>query len=108
MLTHKMTQRPSPIVSCIADQISLNGVEYKVYSQKNKWLYYNIVKDPTESNPIAETPELKALREEMDVRMQHYKKSFEGKEYGQQSFDRLQQKWQDPKVFVHRISHKKK
>ncbi|MCK9344434.1 MAG: sulfatase-like hydrolase/transferase [Massilibacteroides sp.] len=107
MLTHKMTQRPSPIVSCIADQISLNGVEYKVYSQKNKWIYYDIVKDPTESNPIAETPELKALREEMDLRMQHYKESFEGKDYGQQSFDRLQQKWQDPKVFVHRISHKK-
>jgi len=99
VLSGKSISRSENIVSCFTDQISLNGSKYKVYYKKGKCVYYDIIKDPSESTPIEETPELKELREKMDIRVNHYKDSFFGKEYGTVSFDREGQAWRDPYTF---------
>jgi len=96
---HHNLKRKLPIVTAYTNQISLNGIRYKVYYKDGNYVYYDIIKDPTESHPIEETNVLKNLRIKMNLRLEEYKKSFDGNEYGTKSFDKEKQIWRNPKDF---------
>jgi len=76
--------------------------QYKLYAEK--WgqdvSLYDLLLDPGEQSDLAaENPELvKQLAAEYGIWEKSVKESFEGKEYGRESYDRLKQRWPAPKV----------
>ncbi len=71
--------------------------DYKLYYSKGEYELYQIRQDPGEQNNIAATePErVAALDAIMRATYQEFKESFEGAEYGTQSYDRVKQEWRD-------------
>lgn len=98
LLNQRMIKRSVPVQAVIRDEICLSDNVYKLYAKGDKFTLYNIVEDPTEASPITDKPEIVAIfKEKMLKTLKSYQQSFEGKEYGRASYDRLKQKWSDAK-----------
>ncbi|MCK4921348.1 MAG: sulfatase-like hydrolase/transferase [Bacteroidales bacterium] len=93
MLEGKMTERSKPIGLCIGNQLSLNADKYKMYAVGGEVEYYDIVNDPYETTPLLETKDLKKMTTEMNKMLDSYKGSFQGKEYGTESYQKMEQEW---------------
>ncbi|MFI3258843.1 MAG: sulfatase-like hydrolase/transferase [Rikenellaceae bacterium] len=98
----KIEERTSPIVSAYMGQVSYSDSKIKVYSKGQKMEYYDIVNDPYETTPLPITAEIEAKIKAMDETILRYKASFEGEEYGVESFDRLEQTWKKDSKFGER------
>ncbi|MEN8248296.1 MAG: sulfatase-like hydrolase/transferase [Bacteroidota bacterium] len=99
LIAGEMDKRSKPIGFCIQKQASISDNQYKVYTTNGIPEYYDIVNDPFEENPIAESEELVGLKNEMEVFLKSCKSSFEGDEYGKESYDKLPQNWIDPYTY---------
>ena len=81
-------------------RIAWHKEQYKLLSYDTGKTYqlYDLVKDPSEKTDIATAnPELvEKLKKEMTEWHASVKESFEGEEYGTESLERSEQKWQSP------------
>lgn len=93
-------KRVKPISICYENQMSFSDNQYKIYALDGKPSYYDIANDPFEKNEIEETDDLRHLYMQMDSIRVSLKRSFDGNEYGQASFNKLEQKWSDPFKFI--------
>ncbi|MFR9619607.1 MAG: sulfatase-like hydrolase/transferase [Rikenellaceae bacterium] len=86
-------ERNTPIVLAYNGQVAYYGDTYKLYTKWDKHEFYNIVEDPYEKNPLTVCPDGDAKSQCMYSIFERYRLSFEGEEYGQASFNKLQQSW---------------
>jgi len=83
------------------DRFAWNQQQYKFYA--DRWgenvELYDLENDPGESRDLAaDKPEmLQKMRSEYGTWEESVRDSFEGKEYGRKSYDRLKQKWPEKK-----------
>lgn len=97
LLEGKMTERPKPIGFCFSNQTSYSDNQFKLYSKDGIFELYDIVNDPQESKVIDTEPSVfNSMKAKLQDFVQSSKSSFEGKEYGTESYDRMGQKWIDP------------
>jgi len=98
LLNGKIIERPAPIGSCFGNQVSWSDNQFKLYARNGEFELYDIVKDPYENEDILlKEPSLfENYRNSLQQFVNSCKSSFEGKEYGRASFDRLKQVWKDP------------
>ncbi|TLX76424.1 N-acetylgalactosamine 6-sulfate sulfatase [Labilibacter sediminis] len=108
LLGRKQMFRNSYIGFCFDNQISFSGNRYKVYEKNGILEFYDIVNDPYEKEPIQKSEELVSLKEGMDHFLNSLQQSFEGKEYGTESYDRMQQQWINPYTYQKTKSKKSK
>ncbi|MEC3908795.1 sulfatase-like hydrolase/transferase [Tamlana sp. 2201CG12-4] len=99
VLEGSQKKREKPIGFSYLNQISYTTNEMKVYVRGEKLEYYNIANDPFEEFPLQKDNKFKVIKGDMDKFLQSCKKSFEGKEYGTVSFDKLGQSWVNPYMF---------
>ncbi len=99
LLEGKMKQRPNPIGFCIKNQVSYSDNQYKLYAVNGEFELYDILNDPYEERNIIKK-EPNDVSTEMKTGILEFIKScrssFEGNEYGKESFNKLEQKWIDP------------
>jgi choline-sulfatase len=97
LLEGKPLKRETPIGFAYPGQIAYTGERYKLYRREQGGTaeLYDIVNDPHEERDIAgEHPEkVQSLLAEYQSWYQSCKDSFEGKEYGTESYNRIEQKW---------------
>lgn len=97
LLEGKELKRPKPIGFASKGQMAYNDIQYKYY-QKNpsaKIELYDIQKDPSEKNNIADQhPEVVAeFQKGFTEWFNSCRASFEGKEYGTESLKKVKQSW---------------
>jgi arylsulfatase A-like enzyme len=95
LISGQMSERPTPIGMTYQKQRSFMDDRYKIYLEADGFKLYDMVKDPYETTDISgvypeKVQELKQVYLKWLGRCQL---SFEGEEYGQESFNKLQQKW---------------
>jgi arylsulfatase A-like enzyme len=97
LIDNKVTQRQQSFGHMFAGRFVYSKGKYKLISYNNgkTFALYDIVKDPSEKKDVAaQFPEIvSGLRKEAQVWYDSVQESFNGKEYGQKSFQRLDQKW---------------
>ncbi|MFV0606380.1 MAG: sulfatase [Niabella sp.] len=98
LINGKMKTRPLPIGFCLGNQVSWSGNDYKLYAKNGTFELYNIINDSLEKNNIytEERSIVKKYQKKLRRFIKSCKKSFEGKEYGKASYNKLQQHWEDP------------
>lgn len=84
------------IVFCSDKQGAVIADKYKLYYSNGNYELYDIQSDPTESKNLEKTlPAIsKELKKVLHSKMNSFKSSFDGKEYGTKSYDKVPQKWQ--------------
>lgn len=89
------SERVKPLVFAVQNQGAVIEQQYKLVTTKGKNELFDISKDPSEKNDISSKyPEkTKQMRIYLDNQLSEYKESFEGKEYGVNSYNRVKQKW---------------
>ncbi len=87
--------RRKNLVFCSGNQGSVIGENYKLYYSKGIYELYNIQNDPFEKHDIAsENPIIvDHMKNYLLKEMENYKQTFLGKEYGDESYQRVNQKW---------------
>lgn len=100
--------RHTPLVFCSGTQGAVVTSDYKLYYNNGQYELYDLSKDPFEDNDISKSnPEkVKELSDCLSIQMDNYKESFKGKEYGNESVKRMNQKWAD--IFKIKTKGKKK
>ncbi|MCL3779367.1 N-acetylgalactosamine 6-sulfate sulfatase [Prolixibacteraceae bacterium JC049] len=96
LIDGKQMKRKSPIGFCYPNQVSLSGDRYKVYARNGKLEFYDIINDPYEKKSLSNHREMEKMQKEMREFVKSCKESFDGKEYGTKSYDKLNQKWKNP------------
>ncbi len=98
LLDEKMKERPVPIGFCFGNQVSWSDNQYKIYARNGAFELYDIMNDPQECEDIhaKETSLFKDFKNKLEHFITSCKNSFEGKEYGKISFDKLNQEWKNP------------
>jgi arylsulfatase A-like enzyme len=81
-----------------SSQLSLQGENYKLYAFNKAYELYDIKKDSLEQNNLASEKKeiVESMKTEYNSWLNSVQESFEGKEYGKYSFDRMQQTWTSP------------
>lgn len=101
LIQGKPFKRNNPIGFKSRNRFAWNAGQYKLYAEKwgQDMSLYDLLKDPGERSDLAaEKPELlKQMASEYGIWEHSVRESFEGKEYGRESYDRLQQRWPEPK-----------
>jgi len=95
LLQGKTFKRSAPIGFISTNQKTYNDEQYKLYQSGKKVELYDLIKDPSEKNNIAaQHPEtVKTLRAGFTQWLSTCKDSFEGKEYGTKSLEKVPQRW---------------
>lgn len=98
LLEGKMKERPVPVGFCFGNQLSWSDNQYKLYARGGRYEVYDLVKDPTERQPIKpeENPLFQAMKKDLLKFVGSCRSSFEGNEYGTKSFNKMGQVWADP------------
>ncbi|MGV8094346.1 MAG: sulfatase [Mangrovibacterium sp.] len=98
LLDGKMKRRPRPIGSCFGTQVSYSDNQYKLYARDGRFQLYDIDRDPFERQAIElEVPFVfRKMQKKLLKFVSSCRSSFEGKEYGKESFERMGQVWDDP------------
>lgn len=92
--------RKKPLVFVFQQQGVVMEQQYKLVYQKGKYELYDIIRDPSEKNDLAEKhpAEVERLKKMLDEEITKYRRSFEGDEYGTASVNRMNQQWRNMKV----------
>lgn len=87
--------RKSPLVFCSGTQGAVVDGYYKLYMDKRKVELFNLRADPYENHDISaiHPQETERLKSYLFQQMAAYQESFEGKEYGTESVNRMNQPW---------------
>jgi len=95
LLEGRPLNRPAPIGFVSGNQMVFNDIQYKLYLQGSFTELYDMLKDPYEQSNIASLhPESVAtLRQGFEQWYRSCQESFEGKEYGTRSLERVPQSW---------------
>lgn len=95
LLQEKAEARKSPLVFCSGTQGAVVDGYYKLYMDKGKVELFNLKTDPYENHDISAThpQETERLKNYLFRQMAAYQESFEGKEYGTESVNRMNQPW---------------
>ncbi len=95
LLEGKTFTRPSPIGFVSSGQKTFNGRKYKLYVKGDKVELYDMEADPLEkTNVAAKYPEVvQQFQEGFEGWYASCEDSFEGKEYGTESLEKVKQKW---------------
>lgn len=85
------------IVFCSDKQAAVISEPYKLYYSDGVYELYDINADPSETNNLIDVhlDITKKLKKSLHRSMNSFKDSFEGKEYGTKSYERVPQKWHD-------------
>jgi arylsulfatase A-like enzyme len=96
------TQRKTPMVFCYQKQGAVIEAKYKLYYSNERYELYDIPADPGETRDLAEEfpQEVTRLSAILDRQLASFKASFEGKEYGVASFNRMNQDWHSIKNVI--------
>jgi len=88
-------KRKTPITLCFQKQNAVIDRNYKLYSANGKEELYDISMDPSEITDLAEKlpHEVDRLKVVLEQKIESVKASFEGKDYGTASYERLNQTW---------------
>ncbi len=97
LLEGKEFKRPSPIGFASKGQMAFNDHKYKMYAKGGKTKLYDMDVDPYEKTDVAaQHPEVvKKFQKGFAGWYASAKDSFEGKEYGTASLEKVKQKWPD-------------
>ena len=97
MLQGKSAQRKTPLVFCSGTQGALVDGHYKWYFNQGRTALYDLANDPYELQNISrQLPEVTSRMQELWFsRMAEFRSSFDGKEYGTRSVERMKQDWHD-------------
>jgi arylsulfatase A-like enzyme len=93
LLKGKEMHREKPLVFCIRDQASICNDSLKLFVQKERSELYNIKEDSLENQPLNNQTKIESLKAEMHDAIKAFKVSFEGGEYGCESYNNLKQEW---------------
>ena len=89
--------RKKPVVVTLQSTGTVIEQQYKLLYSNGRCELYDLTRDTTESTDLADRhPE--TVRRMMDIlneKLDDFKASFEGEEYGRASYDRMGQKWHD-------------
>lgn len=98
LLEGQMKERPKPIGSCYLSQVSYSDNQYKLYSRNGKFELYDIVNDPYEKKNInlVESTVFNKMQKRLMKFVTSCRSSFEGEEYGTESYEKLNQEWEYP------------
>ena len=95
----KQEQRQKPLVFAVPNphQAAVIEQQYKLFYKGGKYELYDIQKDPNETNDLAvQYPDVtKRLSNYLDERLESYRQSYEGAEYGRASRERVHIDWID-------------
>jgi arylsulfatase A-like enzyme len=88
-------QRERPMVFCYQEQGAVIDEKYKLYYQNGKYELYDISADSGETkNLVEQNPqETNRLIAILNSQLESFKASFDGKEYGVLSVERMNQNW---------------
>lgn len=98
LLEGRKIHRKDQMNFAIKEQLaSMNG-KYKLYARKGEYELYNVYDDPSEVNDLSKRKrsKVKKMARNYQLWLARCKSSFEGKEYGTESYNLLQQNWVDP------------
>lgn len=95
LLQGNTEHRTNPLVFCSGTQGAVVDGFYKLYTDKGKIELFDLQSDPYENLDISATypKETERLKNYLYKQMDAYQQSFEGKEYGQESVERMKQPW---------------
>ncbi len=93
ILTGKQKLRNSPFVLCYGPGTAYQDDNVKVLHYFEDYMAYNIVEDRAENKQLFEDKRIQTGKDAMTKTLESYRASFEGKEYGKKSYDRMQHKW---------------
>lgn len=93
----KSSCRVKPLVFAVQNQGAVIEQQYKLVTTNGKDELFDISKDPGEKNDISNKyPEkTRQMRHYLESQLSEYRNSFEGAEYGVNSYNRVRQKWHD-------------
>lgn len=97
LLKGKRFTRTSPLAFCSARQGAYIKGRYKLYFEKGVYELYDLQEDPFEKEDVSTShPDiLEKMKKALFEELASFKGSFEGNEYGRESYDRLGQEWWD-------------
>ena len=98
LLEGEMKERPTPIGFCFGNQVSWSDNQYKLYARNGAYELYDIKNDPFEEKDLhlKESSVFNDFRNRIHKFVVSCKHSFEGKEYGKVSYNKLKQDWKSP------------
>ncbi|WP_340110666.1 sulfatase family protein [Maribellus mangrovi] len=98
LLEGKMQERPKPIGFCYGNQVAYSDNQYKVYAKSGTFTLYDLTNDPYEKSAVnlSDPSVFNGMKEGAINFVNSCKSSFEGDEYGTESYIRLDQNWKDP------------
>lgn len=112
LMEGKMTKRQQQIGHMFNNRITFTDNKFKLvsYDGGKKYQLYDMTSDVAEAKDIsAQYPEIVAeMKKQALAWRDSTKASFEGKEYGKESFDRMQQTWRGPEVYKNKPKSNKK
>ncbi len=88
-------KRIKPMVFCYQKQGTVIEQRFKLYYSKGNYELYDIPADPEEKKDIAEyfPKEVERLKKVLYEQLNNFQFSFEGKEYGTASYNKVKQQW---------------
>ena len=100
LLEGKSSFKRSPIGFAIREQIAFVNSRYKLYAREGEFELYDILSDPEEKFNIASKKKNLVKRKAKEYRrwLASCRASFQGDEYGVESYEKLPQKWVNPLV----------
>ena len=96
LIDGQMKQRNAAIGFCFGNQAVYMNDENKLYLNRKQALLYNMKTDSKEKSPLSNQETSEQLQKELEEFVSSCHSSFNGDEYGTQSVDKLQQKWECP------------
>jgi len=99
--------RSNPVSCMLSSRLSSQTKQYKLYADNQKFELYDMEKDSLETTNIAsqKTQVLEGMKKTYKTWLKSVQASFEGSEYGKESYSKLKQKWESP---LEKKSKKKK
>lgn len=87
--------RKEPLIFCSANQGAVIDGDYKLYYCNGAYELYDLVNDPTEEFNLTRRlkKRTKTMKMMLKEAMKSYRDSFEGEEYGTQSYELVKQHW---------------
>ncbi len=100
LIKEKPFVREHPVYFVLGNQVAGIDTRYKLYARSGSFELYDMTSDPYETTDlISEKSQNATSLQTFLMKMkwlEDCRKSFEGAEYGTESYDRMKQRWHDP------------
>ncbi|MFI3270025.1 MAG: sulfatase-like hydrolase/transferase [Rikenellaceae bacterium] len=93
VFTKRESQREQPIIFAYNGQYTIVDNQHKLYTRGDLKELYDITDDPYEKRPLSNSTLSEERQKQLTEALERFKSSFEGKEYGVKSYNKLKQAW---------------